>query len=287
MARGLDHVVHAVRDLDAAGDLYGRLGFKVGDRNRHPWGTHNRLVQLPGFFVELLTLAEPEKLGADGFSVHFGEPNRRFLARQEGLAMLLLDSPDAVADAGEFHDAGIAASGALSFEREGRRPDGTPVTLGFSVAFARNRKAEEIGFAVCQYHHPESLWSPVLQEHPNSAAGILSLVMVADEPDDHPAFLSAYLGGPDMQAGLGGVTARTARGAIQVMTPAAFRSHFGTEPPDLGQGARLAALRFAVRDFGAALAAMQAGGIAGSVRMGRLVVGPQVGRGATLVFEPA
>ncbi|HME30252.1 MAG TPA: VOC family protein [Pseudolabrys sp.] len=56
MPRGLDHIVHAVRDLDAAADLYRRLGFNVGARNRHPWGTHNHIVQLPGFFIELLAV---------------------------------------------------------------------------------------------------------------------------------------------------------------------------------------------------------------------------------------
>jgi hypothetical protein len=35
MSRGLDHIVHAVRDLEAAADLYRRLGFTVGARNRH------------------------------------------------------------------------------------------------------------------------------------------------------------------------------------------------------------------------------------------------------------
>ena len=72
MPRGLDHIVHAVRNLDAAADLYRRLGFTVGARNRHPWGTHNHIVQFPGFFIELLTLAEPDKLGSDGFSTLFG-----------------------------------------------------------------------------------------------------------------------------------------------------------------------------------------------------------------------
>ena len=80
MPRGLDHIVHAVRDLDAAAELYRRLGFTVGARNRHPWGTHNHLVQLPGFFVELLTVAEPEKLGTDGFSILFGRFNQSFLS---------------------------------------------------------------------------------------------------------------------------------------------------------------------------------------------------------------
>jgi len=63
MPRGLDHIVHAVHDLDAAADAYARLGFTVGARNRHPWGTPNRIVQLFGSFIEILTIAEPEKLG--------------------------------------------------------------------------------------------------------------------------------------------------------------------------------------------------------------------------------
>src|SRR3981081_976642 len=96
MARGLDHIAHAVRDLDAAAALYERLGFVVGTRNRHPWGTHNRIVQLPGFYIELLTVAEPEKLGSDGFSNLFGRFNQSFLSKQEGLSLLLLESDDAV-----------------------------------------------------------------------------------------------------------------------------------------------------------------------------------------------
>ena len=106
MPRGLDHIVHAVRDLDAAADLYRRLGFTVGARNRHPWGTHNQLVQFPGFFIELLTVAEPDKLGADGFSELFGRFNQSFLARQEGLSLLILESRDAAADAAAFQAAG-------------------------------------------------------------------------------------------------------------------------------------------------------------------------------------
>src|SRR5690349_11726723 len=120
MARGLDHIVHAVRDLDACAALYGRLGFLVGARNRHDWGTHNRLVQLPGFFIELLTVAEPDRLGSDGFSRLFGAHNRDFLARHEGFSGVLVESHDAVADAALFRDAGIAAAEALRFEREGR-----------------------------------------------------------------------------------------------------------------------------------------------------------------------
>ena len=69
MSRGPDHIVHAVRDLDAVADFYRRIGFTVGARNRHSWGTHNCIVQFPGFFIEILTLAEPEKLGDDGIQM--------------------------------------------------------------------------------------------------------------------------------------------------------------------------------------------------------------------------
>src|SRR5262249_298642 len=97
MPRGLDHIVHAVRPLDAAAALYRRLGFTAGGRNRHAWGTHNHVVQLAGFFVELLTVAEPEKLGTDAFSALFGTFNRLFLKDREGLSLLVLESRDAIA----------------------------------------------------------------------------------------------------------------------------------------------------------------------------------------------
>ena len=62
MPHGLDHIVHAVRDLDAAAEFYLRAGFTVGGRNRHPWGTHNRIVQLKNCYIEILEVAEPEKI---------------------------------------------------------------------------------------------------------------------------------------------------------------------------------------------------------------------------------
>ena len=106
MSRGIDHVVHAVHDLDAAAELYRRFGFTVGARNQHPWGTHNHIIQFKDCFIELLTVAEPDKLGTDGFSRLFGGYTRDFLAQGEGLALLILESKDAAADEAAFRDAG-------------------------------------------------------------------------------------------------------------------------------------------------------------------------------------
>jgi catechol 2,3-dioxygenase-like lactoylglutathione lyase family enzyme len=285
MARGLDHIVHAVRDLDAAGALYERLGFIVGARNRHDWGTHNRLVQMPGFFIEILTVAEPERLGSDGFSRLFGAHNRDFLARHEGFSGLLLDSRDAAADAVLFRDAGIAASEPLRFEREGRRPDGTVVKLGFSLAFARDPAGAEAGFAACQHHFPENFWNPAFQAHPNGATGVAGVVMVAENPSDHHIFLSAFTGERELLATSNGITVQTPRGTIQVMEPSAFERHFGVPPPDIARGARIAALIIAVRDSSHVAALLEQGKVASTTRMGRIVVDPQDAMGATLVFE--
>jgi catechol 2,3-dioxygenase-like lactoylglutathione lyase family enzyme len=284
MSRGLDHIVHAVRDLAAAAAFYRRLGFTVGARNVHPWGTHNHIVQLPGFFVELLAVAEPQRLAGEGFAKLFGAFNQNFLQRREGLSFLMLESSDAEADARDFAAAGIAASGALRFEREGSAPDGSTRKVGFSLAFARDALAPAIGFATCQQHHPENFWNPSFQQHANGACAIAGAVIVAENPSDHHIFLSAFTGERELNATSSGITAPTPRGKLQIMDGAAFRSHFGVPPPDLADGARLAALRLRVRDDAALMAALDAGAVPHILHMGHVVVAPQDATGATLVF---
>ena len=284
MSRGLDHIVHAVQDLDAAAALYGAIGFTVGPRNRHPWGTHNRIVQLPGFFVELLTVAEPEKLGGEAFSALFGTFNRRFLATREGFSFLMLESHDAAADARDFAAAGIAASQALEFEREGRAPDGSVTKVGFSLAFARDPAAPSIGFATCRQHHPQRFWNPALQRHSNGVDAIAGAVIVAENPSDHHIFLSAFTGERALVATSSGVTAHTSRGDLQLMDAAAFHSHFGHPPTDLSAGARLAALRLSAPNRATLTAALDAGAIPHFSYMGHVIVGPEAAMGATLAF---
>ncbi len=285
MGRGLDHVAHAVRDLEAAAALYRKLGFTVGARNRHDWGTHNHIVQLPGFFVELLTVAEPDKLGTDGLSTLFGKFNQRFLEHNEGLSLLILESRDAQADAQAFRDAGISASHALRFGREGKKPDGTPVKVAFSLVFARDALAPNAGFAVCQQHFPENFWNPDFQHHDNGAVAIAGVVMVADNPTDHHIFLSAFTGERELQSTSSGITASTPRGEVQVMDPAAFRNHFNADPPDISQGARLAAMRFVANDLGKAERVMSRNGVPVASHMGRLVVSAPTAMGAIMAFE--
>src|SRR6476646_10050700 len=284
MARGLDHIVHAVRDLDASAALYRSLGVTVGAHNRHPWGTHNHIVQFPDVFIELLTLAEPEKLGEDGFSRLFGVYNRDFLKTDEGLSLLILESRDAAADEKDFRAAGIAGSEVMRFEREGRRPDGAPVKLGFSLAFADDTLAPQIRFATCQQHYPENFWNPAFQKHANSASGIAGVVTVAERPEQHRAFMQHFAGAPAAEQD-GGFAIATPRGTIDMVTPAVFVGRFGVAAPDVSRGARLAALRFAATDQSRLQGLPEHAGLAGLEAGNRTIVGRNDAMGAVLVFE--
>jgi catechol 2,3-dioxygenase-like lactoylglutathione lyase family enzyme len=170
MPHGLDHIVHAVRDLDAAAQFYRRIGFTVGARNRHAWGTHNRIVQLGNCYIEILEIAEPEKIVPhEARSFSFGAFNLDFLAQREGLSMLILNSNDAAADARSFETSGIGNFRVFEFSREGKKPDGTPVKLAFSLVFAADPTSPNVRFAACQHHFPENFWDPAFQTHANGA----------------------------------------------------------------------------------------------------------------------
>jgi len=287
MARGLDHIVHAVRDLDAAAELYRRLGFQVGSRNTHPreWGTQNHIVQLPGTYIELLALADTTGMAphAPGF-FSFGAFNRDFLTRQHGLSMLVLEGRGAP-DAEEFRATGISTFDLYKFEREGRRPDGSTVKLAFELAFAADPFAPDTGFFSIRHRYPENFWNPAFQIHPNNAAAVAGVVLVADSPDHHRTFLEAFAGPRGLISGSSGISIKTPRGEIQVMRPAVFRDRFGVEPPTSEHGARLAAIRFAVRDLDAAADQVKTAATISSSRMGFIAVGPDIAMGATLVFE--
>ncbi len=166
---------------------------------------------------------------------------------------------DAEADAQAFKAAGIAASSALSFTREGKRADGSPVTVGFSLAFARDAMSPDANFATCRQHNPELFWNAALQAHDNGAMAVAGVVLVAENPTDHHVFLMAFSGDRSISASSSGVGAKTPRGDIQIIDPTAFRDRYGVALEAHAHGMRLAALRLAVRDKATLQAALRAG----------------------------
>jgi catechol 2,3-dioxygenase-like lactoylglutathione lyase family enzyme len=288
MTRGLDHIVHAVRDLDTAADLYRRLGFTVSARNQHPrgWGTQNQIIQLPNVYVELLALADTSGIVPHSprhFS--FGAFNHDFLTRGQGLSMLVLEGRGPL-DAGQFRAEAIGDFEPYDFDREGKRPDGTSVRLAFTLAFASDSRAPDIGFFTSFQHNPENFWNPAFQVHANTARGVAGVVLAAQDPGSHARFLAA-LAGAESRVIANGVTIKTPRGDIEVLTPAAFVRRFGVSAPDVSRGARLAALRISVEDATRLDGVPSAAGISGIYAGNATVIGPGDAMGAVLVFEPS
>jgi hypothetical protein len=96
----------------------------------------------------------------------FGAFNRDWVAREEGLSMLVLEGRGAT-DADAFRATGIGDYELYEFERYGKRPDGTAVKLAFALALASDPRAPRIGFFTCSQRYPKNFWNPAFQCHAN------------------------------------------------------------------------------------------------------------------------
>lgn len=278
--RPFDHIVLAVRDLDAAAALYARLGFQVGRRNVHPWGTENYIIQLDGAFLELISTGERFDAASGGV---FARDLSRFLIQREGAAMLVLRSTDADADAADFAKAGIG-QGRFDFGRKGVDAQGREIDVAFRLAFAQAKLMPETGFFVCQQTRPQNFWSKAAQVHGNGARRLRAVTMQADGPSDHAEFLSAFTGQREMTATSLGLEMTLGGGdRLEVLTPAALAFRYGRDAAPAE--ARIAALRFAVADLAATRAALA--GVEQHERPGMIVVPAARAMGVALAFEAA
>lgn len=282
--RGLDHLVIGVRDLDAAGAFYEKLGFTVGGRNRHPWGTENRIVQFPGSFLELITIGDAAAIvPAAPRSFSFGGFVAEALARGEGLSMLVLDSTDAKADAAAFQAAGIGDFEPFFFERQARRPDGSEVRVAFSLAFAADPLAPECGFFVCQQHEPQNFWNPAFQQHGNGATALAAAIMVTERPAAHREFLSAFAGFPEILEGNTDLVLTLPRGRIDLLDPEAAQAIYHVEPDTTP--ARFLGFCVTVPDLDAVEQRLEAEGVSFGRGEDRIVVPAEAAMGCVIAFE--
>lgn len=287
MHRGIDHLVIAAHDLDDLSALYRRLGFTVTPRAHHDWGTDNALVQLQGNFLELLTVAYPEKLlpERDGH-FDFGRHNQRFLASKQGMSMLVYESCDALADREEFIERGLPDWANFHFSREAKLPDGGTATVSFSLAFASEPSMPLTGFFTCQQHAPELFWKPQYQEHANTAQVVSEVIMVADTPRELGDYLAAMQEPESLAVVSDNVQIDTPRGVVSVLSPGAAQARFG---PLSGLGAstepRFLGFAIQVADIGKAEQVLSSAGVAYSQRDGRLQLAPEVTSGSLVEFH--
>lgn len=282
MARPIDHLVLAVPDLAAAMELYRRLGFTVGSRNLHPWGTENAVVLLDGSFLELIGLGPgftmpPRADPAWPFAHRVADA----VARGGGLALVALGSSDADSDALVFSAADLGTGRRLDFGRTAEAPDGRRIALRFSLAFAEDPAMPEAGFFTCQHHHGlGAFWAPAGREHANGAFRIDEVALAAEAPARHAGALAAVSGPP---AGGGGrLTVDTPTGRIAVLAPSDVEARYGFR----ATSGRFAGFRLVVTEPGAVRRRLDAAGLPYRAVAGAVVVRPEAAFGAALAFAP-
>jgi hypothetical protein len=248
--RGIDHLVLCVRSLDAALAAYARLGFTLTPTAQHPWGTANRLVQLQGNFIELLTVADASKMAPAGRGEFaFGLTNKAFLERREGFSMLVFASGDARRDQAEFAASGLQTYAPFDFSRKAKLPDGQEVTVGFTLSFVTDPRMPEAAFFVCQQTAPQHFWKPDYQRHANGALAVSEAIMLADEPAALAELYGKLQGTDAVASAPGQLTVTTARGRVIVLDRHRATERFGDALPRGPQSPHFIGYRVAVSDL--------------------------------------
>ncbi len=288
MGRGLDHLVLVVDDLERARGVYERFGFTTTPRAVHPFGTENFLIQLQGSFLEILAVADREKIKPHGpRSFSFAWAAMDFLKHGEGMSALVFQSTDARADRADFLAAGLDASWEnVDFSRGATLPDGNEVTVAFSLAFVTDPDMPQTVFFTCQQHAPEHFWKPAYQIHANGARRTAEAIMVAPDPAAHAGFFEGMHGPASVTIEPDGLLVRTAAGEISMMTDPAFLDRFGAEAPGALETARFAGFRIEVGDLGETEAVLRSAGVALRKMSGGLQAGPPDLPGFHIEFTP-
>jgi catechol 2,3-dioxygenase-like lactoylglutathione lyase family enzyme len=283
--RPLDHLVLCVRDLDAARKSYERLGFTLTPKALHPFGTGNSLVQLHGNFLELLAVVDRRLIKrVEPGEFAFAAFNERFLAAREGMSMLVFASDDARRDQREFAASGLQTYAPFDFSRLAKLPDGTEVTVGFSLAFVTEPRMPEAAFFVCQQHAPQYFWKPDYQTHRNGALTVDEIVMVAPDPAAFAGFFAKLQPDGSIASEGGRLTVATSRGIITVLDAAGLAARFPFNPPPTLVTAHFAAYRVHVADLAATEAVLGANDVPFRWHGAAIQVGPAETLGVTLEF---
>jgi catechol 2,3-dioxygenase-like lactoylglutathione lyase family enzyme len=187
---GLDHVVVAVRNLDAAEAAWKRLGFTVSPRGIHSahLGSGNHTIVFGEDYVELLgILQETEN----------NQPTVAFLKEREGVERLAFTTDNAAAGVAELVARGLEGAGPLSFSRPVRLPNGGTSEAKFNIfTWPLDEAPAGLRIFACQHLTRDAVWIPELQTHANGAQRLVRVEIVARAPRDAAAQLSRLIDQP-------------------------------------------------------------------------------------------
>ena len=275
----IDHVLIAVRDLDAAKDTFERLGFKVTPEGRHPGrGTSNRLVVFGGEYLELISVHDPE---GDLF-----RPNLpSFLDEREGLFIFSMGTSDVYERARSVREAGVVITDPVKGSRQAA--DGTTAYSWTQAEIHPEAMPGSQTFFIQHDHTIEERYTepPDPTNHPNGVIGISSLSLAVKDADGAARRWTDVFGLERVSEEAGCVRLRFDNASLDFCAPngddalAAFIETWGEGPYRIA---------FTCKDLDATEALLMGNGVAGVERCGdSLSVSPESAQGVRMSFVQA
>lgn len=183
-----DHVAWLVEDMDAASDVFERLGFILtpysihGNRDpetgeRIPQGTANRLTMLRTGYIELLC-------EAGDVVAPVVEDLRARLARYQGVQLLVFTEADAEIAQKRISENGIPLQPMVHLRRDVEAADGSDTEVQFSVIRAAFDAIPEGRIQVITHHTPEHMWQPRYISYANGITGLLGATLCVEDPKE-------------------------------------------------------------------------------------------------------
>jgi hypothetical protein len=281
-ARSLDHFVIAVRDVEAAGSAYERLGFHALPRARHiEIGTSNRVIQLRDTYLELVgDLEKSPPLLRDRMLPRF--------ACGEGLAIVSLTSSDLTADHRRIADSGLTPDRILNARRKITMPSGAEDETDSRCFYVWRPDRIFSTLFFSEHRRPETIWVPEYQHHSSTARRVSALIYLSDDPPREVDYATHLLGVRPTHVAPDQVRFDTPRGeALEFLSHARLIERFGglapapcASQPVLGVG-----LRLQVADLGACDSLLTRNGLPTLRLDGRIVVPASSAGGVLLEFH--
>lgn len=207
---GIDHTIVGVRDLEAGRAAWTRLGFTATPRGSHiGWGTANYCIMFEADYIELLGIVDPTQ-----FTNRLDE----FLDDREGLIGLAFGAGDVDAFAAGLKKLGVGFDGPNDLKRNLELDEGT-VQPAFRLVFPVAEAVPGLSAFACQHLTPELVRRPGWLKHPNGAAAIRSVTVVAERPADYVEAYERLLGAGSCVMTDDMLTVHTG-GALILFTPA-------------------------------------------------------------------
>lgn len=176
MSMRFDHLVIAVRDLDAASERFRALGFEVRPGGAHPGqGTHNAIIRFGLDYIELLAIRDEAEARAGGLS---GPALVEYLREREwGMAGYALATDDIEGAAARIRAGGTPVVGPFAMSR--RRPDGS--TLAWRLLIPGGTPWRRSWPFLIQWETPdhERLTVERAGTRPNGVTGVLGVLVTA------------------------------------------------------------------------------------------------------------